>query len=531
MMKKQNRLWELGSFGVGAAIAVTQLTAAESEKSLPLHKQPNILLIMADDHANHAISAYGSKINKTPNIDRIAAQGALFEHAFCANAICGPSRACLISGKHSSANGFFTNRGRPFNFKQSTLIKSLNKVGYQTALVGKWHLGRNNYAESGLDYWSVWHGGYYNPKFITKEGSKYEKGYSTTLITDKTIKWIDQCDTNSPFMAICTFNAPHRSWDPEVKYLNLYKDVTIPEPETLFDNWTDKRSNTLRYNHMSIDKHFYYSYDLKVFDEVPFASQREKRLKSYAIRYMSPEDRKAWMAAYGPENREFIKNHPTGKALVRWKYQRYIKDYLRCVRSVDDSVGRMLDFLDKKGLLENTIVIYTSDQGFYLGEHGWYDKRWMFEESLRIPFIISWPGVTKPGKRYEQMIQNIDIAPTLINAAGGEIPEDMQGMSFLPILKEKNPKWRDAIYYHYFESGGEHNVPAHEGVRTARYKLINFYRNDGYNLFDLKKDPKELNNVIRDPEYAEVTKTLKTKLEELRKQYNEPPLPAPKKNK
>ena len=450
--------------------------------------------------------------------------GAIFDRSYCCNAICGPSRANIVSGKHSSANGFLKNCGKDFDFTQSTFVKSLKESGYQTALIGKWHLGSHNLGKSPFDYLQVWHGGYYNPSFTAKDGTqKREIGYSTTLIGNKTIDWINKRDPSKPFMIMCTFNASHRTWAPDLKYLNKYKGEIIPEPKTLFDHW-DGRSPTLKGNHMSIDKHFYYSYDLKVYEPVPWASTREKWLKDREIKHMTPEQRKVWLAAFEPENKKFIKDHPTGKDLIRWKYQRYIKNYIRCVCSIDDEVGKMLDYLKKNGLLDNTIIVYTSDQGFYLGEHGWYDKRWMFEESFRIPFIMYWKGVTKPGEHINQLVQNIDMAPTLIKAAGLEVPSDMQGLNLIPLIEGKKVAWRNELYYHYFEAGGEHNVSAQEGVKTDRYKLINFYQNDGFNLFDLKNDPDEMKNVANNPEYAAVLKTMKAKLKELRKQYHEPPL-------
>ena len=507
----------LKCLSVSAAIFLNLLTLGRAAD------KPNILIIFSDDHACHAISAYGSKINKTPNIDRIAENGAIFRNSFCANAICGPSRACLMSGKHSHANGFVHNWGKSFDGTQPTLFNVLKNGGYQTAIVGKWHLGDFPTDAYGFDYWDLWKGGYYNPEFDSRAGHYTVKGYSTEVITEKVMDWIGKRDKTKPFIALCAYNAPHRTWAPPIKYLNRYKDQTIPEPETLFDNW-ENRTDAMKSNRQSIRNHFYYSYDLKVNDTVPFASDRENQLKSREYKRMSAEDQKAWDAAYGPENRAFIEAAPTGKDLVRWKYQRYIKDYLRCVDSLDDNVGRLLDCLDKDGLLENTIVIYSSDQGFFLGDHGFYDKRWMFEEAFRMPFLISWPGKIKPGTSYAQMIQNIDYAPTLIDAAGISVPGEMQGCSMLPIFEDKATAWRNSVYYHFYEHGGEHNAPRHEGVRTERYKLINFYSNGGFNLFDLKNDPHEMQDLSKNPEYREVMEKMKTELQKLRKQYDLPPL-------
>ena len=512
-------------FGTGALV-----TAAIHADAAQQTSKPNILLIMADDHSRKAISCYGSKINKTPNIDRIAAMGVQFDNAFCNNAICGPCRAAVISGKHSSANGFISNlMKKPFDFSQSTLFRSLKTHGYTTALIGKWHLGKGFYGtenikDAPLDYWALWKGYYYNCSFETPEGIKKTKGYSTDVITDMVIDWMGkQIENSKPFFMMCTYNAVHRTWTPSLKYMTKYKDVDIPEPETLYDNW-EGRSPTLKQNNMSIAKHFYYSYDLKVHQPVPFASEREKRLKDPEYRRLSPEQKKIWDAAYKAENDAYIKEHPTGKAQTHWKYERYIKNYLRCICSIDDGVGKMLDFMKEKGLLDNTIVIYTSDQGFFLGEHGWYDKRWMFEEALRIPVLMYIPKVSTPGEKVETMVQNIDIAPTLIDAAGIPVPKDMQGVSLISLIEGKVKKVHDSIYYHYFEYGGEHNVAAHEGVRTDRYKLINFYRDDGFNLFDLKNDPHELKDVSENPEYAGVLKIMTEELAKLRKQYKEPTL-------
>ena len=527
---KTNRAVLLTGIVLGGSSLISVSADAEQQGAAFNAKKTNILLIMADDHSRKAISSYGSTMIKTPNIDRLADMGVRFDNAFCNNAICGPCRAAVVSGKHSSANGFLSNlEKKPFDFSQSTLFKSLKQDGYTTALIGKWHLGRgfsgsSNVKDASLDYWAIWGGGYYNPFFKTPTGREKTKGYSTDLITDRVIKWMgEKLEGDKPFFMMCTYNAVHRTWTPALKYLTKFKDIDIPEPATLYDNW-ENRSPTLKTNHMSIKNHFYYSYDLKVHQPVPFASKRERRLKDPEYRKLNPAQKKIWDAAFKPENDAYIKEHPTGKAQTHWKYERYIKNYLRCVISIDDGVGRMLDFLNKKGALKNTIIIYTSDQGFYLGEHGWYDKRWMFEESLRIPLLMYIPGVSKPGEKVEAMVQNIDIAPTLISAAGAPVPKDMQGVSLLPLIESKTDKVRDSIYYHYFESGGEHNVPAHEGVRTDRYKLINFYQNDGFNLFDLKNDPNELKNVVGDPEYAGVLKMMKQKLQELRKQYKEPPL-------
>ena len=484
-------------------------------------KQPNIVFLFTDDHAVQSIGAYGSKINQTPNLDRLADEGVVFLNSFCANSICGPSRACILTGKHSHKNGFRQNGDR-FDGKQVTFPKLLQQAGYQTAMIGKWHLSSD---PTGFDHWEILpgQGSYYNPDLYSAKGKKRYEGYVTDIITDLALDWLKQRDSDKPFLLMCQQKAPHRIWAPNIKYLNKYDDITIPEPNTLFDNY-ENRSPTLKENIMSIDTHFYYDYDLKVPQHVPFASKRERKLKNREYARMNKTQKAAWDAAYQPKNEAFLKTPPKGKDLVRWKYQRYIKDYLRCIDSVDENVGRVLDFLKANGLEENTIVVYSSDQGFYLGEHGWYDKRWMFEESLKMPLIVRWPGVIKAGVKNKNLVQNIDYAPTFLQAAGADIPSDIQGRSMVPIMKNPNASWRDAIYYHYYEHGGEHNVPRHEGVRDNRYKLINFYSNDGLNLFDLEKDPNEMFNVAQNPEYYNVLQELKNKLQLARKQYDLPPL-------
>ena len=489
-------------------------------------QRPNIVFIFTDDHATQSISAYGSTINQTPNIDRLAKTGVIFENSFCGNSICGPSRATVLTGKHSHKNGFLGNFSR-FNGDQWTVPKDMQKAGYQTAMIGKWHLKTD---PQGFDHWEVLpgQGSYYNPNFKTAKGGTKYTGYCTTVTTDLALKWLDDRAKDKPFLLMCQHKAPHRTWAPDIKHLNNYADRDIPEPPTLFDAY-EKRSASLAKNAMSIDKHFYYNYDLKVRDTVPFASKRETRLKASEFPRMTPEQKAAWDAAFGPRNAAFLANPPTGKDLVRWKYQRYIKNYLRCIDSVDENVGRVLDYLEANDLRENTLVIYSSDQGFYLGEHGWYDKRWMFEESLKMPLLMSWPGRIPAGERRKELVQNIDYAPTFLEAAGLTAPPDVQGLSLLALFGKAEANWRDAVYYHYYEHGGEHQVPRHEGVRDQRYKLLNFYSNDGLNLFDLEKDPHEMTSVHDNPEYAKVLGDMQAKLAELRKTYDLPPLKGQKK--
>ncbi len=485
--------------------------------------RPNIVFLFSDDHACQAIGAYGSKINETPQIDRLADTGAVFTSSFCTNSICGPSRATVLTGCFSHVNGFYANtQGTSFDGSQPTFPKLLQGAGYQTALVGKWHLGSE---PTGFDHWEILpgQGNYYNPDYVTPEGKVRREGYSTVVTTDRALAWLEARDRDKPFLLMCQFKAPHRTWAPSPEQHGLYRDGPIPEPDTLFDNWKG-RSKTLAKNAMSIAKHLVYDYDLKVPGEIPFATPYETRLTNPEVRRMSQAQREAWEAAYGAENRAFLADPPTGKDLVRWKYQRYVKDYLRCVAAVDDAVGRVLDYLEANGLRQNTLVMYSSDQGFYLGEHGWYDKRWMFEESMRMPLLVSWPKVAKAGIRPDALVQNIDYAPTFLDAAGVEIPERMQGRSLLPLLQGKEIEdWRRVIYYHYYEDGGEHQVPAHEGVRTAQYKLIHFYRDDGYNLFDIERDPHEMRESYGHPAYRQIGVNLQAELARLRREYGVPP--------
>lgn len=488
---------------------------------------PNIVFVFSDDHACHAIGAYGSKINQTPHIDQLAKDGVLFENSFCANAICGPSRACVLTGKHSHTNGYKMNMAaskRSFDGTQPTFMNLLKKNGYQTALIGKWHLGNNPTDAYGIDHWDLWSGGYYNPVFISKHGKELTQGYSTTLITHKTIQWIKKRDKKKPFVVMCTLNAPHRTWAPELKYLKAFQDQLIPEPSTLHDHWKN-RTQTLAKNRQSIKNHFFWKYDLKVNAAVPFATEWENKLGAREYNKLSPDQKKMWNAHYGPQNRQMINAQPKGKDLVSWKYQRYIKDYLRCVMSVDDSVGKLREILQQEGIADNTLFIYSSDQGFFLGEHGMYDKRWMYEESLRMPFIASWPAKIKSGSRVKLMIQNIDYAPTFLEAAGVRLPEEMQGVSLLSLMQGKKiENWRDSIYYHFYENTEEHNAPKHEGVRTKRYKLMHFYEADGYDLFDLQNDPNEMTDVSKHPRYQRVFEQMKRKLTFLRNKYDAPPL-------
>jgi arylsulfatase A-like enzyme len=483
------------------------------------NSRPNIIYIMSDDHAYQAISAYGYGLNHTPNIDKLAEQGMLFTRAFVTNSICGPSRAVMLTGKHSNVNGFKDNHST-FNGSQQTVAKLLHNVGYQTAVIGKWHLVSD---PQGFDYWNIvpGQGDYYNPDFIENGTRKTVPGYVTNITTDFAINWLNQRDQSKPFFLMYQQKAPHRNWMPEEKYYHLFDSTEFPVPSNYFDNYST-RTKAAREQEMEIAADMHFGYDLKV----PVDSALEKQTGAGPslqgpLSRLSPEQRKKWDEAYNPVIEQFNKAHLTGKELAIWKYQRYMKDYLRCVQSVDDNVGRLMDYLKANGLDKNTIVIYTSDQGFFLGEHGWFDKRWMYEESFRTPLIIKWPGVTNQKKTTASMVQNLDFAETILDMAGVAIPADMQGKTMVPLLKGKQKgDVHDALYYHFYENQ-EHKVAKHIGVRTDRYKLIYFYENGEWELYDLKKDEEEMKNVYSDPAYKDIVKTMKGKLEQLRKQYKD----------
>lgn len=495
-----------------AAIALESLFAslARGQEGKP---RPNILFLFSDDHAVRAMSPYSDLLD-TPNLNRIAKEGATFDQNFCANSLCGPSRANVLTGKHSWANKFLDNsETAKFDGAQQTYPKLLQKAGYQTAVFGKWHL---NSDPTGFDAWEILpgQGNYYNPDFITAAGKKRVPGYVTDIIADRTIQWLDkERDKSKPFMLHCWHKAPHRPWMPPLNKLEMFKDKTFPEPENLFDDYSNRASPASK-NKMTMSI-MQPAFDLKLVRET------DTKLPGEYVR-MDAKTRAEFIAGYKKENDEFFANPPTGKALTSWRFQRYMKDYLRCISSLDDNIGKVLKYLDDNGLAENTIVVYSADQGFYLGEHGWFDKRWMYEESFRMPLLMRWPGVIKPGTRISAMTQSIDFGPTFLDAAGVTVPADMHGVSLRPLLDGKTPEnWRKSLYYHYYEHPGEHNVARHLGVRTDRYKLIWYYETDEWEFFDLQSDPHEMKSLYADPAYAPQIQELRAELERLKKQYGE----------
>lgn len=503
-----------------------------SVSAIGADSRPNIVFIFTDDHAAHAMSCYGSKINTTPNLDRIANEGMLFTNCFCTNSICGPSRAVIQTGKHSHLNGFIRN-GNKFDGSQQTFPKLLQKTGYQTAVVGKWHLAT---APQGFNYSEVLkgQGPYYNPPMLLNGNPKpvEHTGYTTDIITDLALSWLqEKRDKDKPFMLMFQHKAPHRNWQPGPKHLNMYDNVEIPEPDNLFDTWSG-RGSAAQTQDMSIRK-----------------TMTPVDLKLTQPRGLTTEQLEVWNKAYAPKNKAFEEAKLEGDDLIRWKYQRYIKDYLRCVASVDDNVGRMLDYLDETGLAENTIVIYSSDQGFYLGDHGWFDKRFMYEESYRMPLMARWPGKIKPQTVNHNLVSNLDFAETFLDIAGTDIPSDMQGKSLQGLMTAAplttdvpappmtishsdqlanctQPDFRDALYYHYYEFNGErrtaHMVRRHCGVRTERHKLIHFYNLGEWEFYDLEKDQREMRSAYDDPENKELVAKLKTRLAELQEEYQVP---------
>ncbi len=531
MLTRRRFLRQMALAGVGSQL----LPYAGALNAAP-RKQPNILFLFSDDHSLQTLGAYRTRLQDfvrkhriTPNLEQLAAEGATFNNSFVCNSICGPSRAAILTGKHSKINGFWTN-GQRFDGSQWTMPQAFQKAGYQTALFGKWHLAST---PTGFDVSEILpgQGMYYNPDFITKDGERIrEQGYCTEIIADKTLDWLENGrDKDKPFFLCSWHKAPHRTWMPEPKYMDLLDDVDVPEPDNLFDDYAG-RSSALKLQKMSIRDEINLAGDAKVTPPVVtstpeeiLASAEKSASRDGAtfaeFKRMTDAQKEAWDAHYVPRNRKFRAKKLTGDALTRWKYQAYMKDYIRCIKSLDEQIGRVLTYLKDNGLAENTIVVYSSDQGFYNGEHGWYDKRWIYEESLRNPFIIKWPGVVKPGRRINAMIQNIDYAPTLLECAGIDAPSDVQGDSFKPILEGKTPEdWRKTILYTYYGRGA-HAVKTHYGVRGRRFKLVHFPETDEWEFYDIKKDPTEMKNLYGQAKYEKPVARMKRELKRLGEKY------------
>jgi arylsulfatase A-like enzyme len=470
--------------------------------------QPNILFIFSDDHATHAIGAYGSHKNnpdlhkfvQTPNLDKLAEQGVLFTNTFCANSICGPSRAAILTGKHGHRNGMLNN-DTVFNGEQQTFPKILQAGGYETAWIGKWHL----FSEpTGFDHWLILgnpsqQGSYYNPLLASASGKETIEGHTATIITDKAIEWLkSERDSNKPFFLAYSHKAAHREWMPGSDEYELYNDVNLPLPLNFFDDYANRSSALEEMECVIVD-------DMNLRD-----------LKLVPPAYLTEDQLKVFLNAYGPENEVFTKANLSGKELAEWKYQRYMKDYLRTVASMDKEIGRILNYLRESGLDKNTIVMYSSDQGFFLGDHGWFDKRWMYDESIRMPLIIRWPGVIEPGSKNDELIQNVDFAPTFLEAAGITPPDDMQGKSFIHLFRNKVSNWREQAYYHYLAYPDYCMVQPHYCIRTKNYKLIYYYKIDEWELFDLEKDPTEMVSVFSDPTYIDIKQMMLSGLEKER---------------
>lgn len=547
-----------------AALSCIAVTAQAQQKAAAATQRPNIVYIMCDDHAFQCISAYGSPISKlapTPNIDRIAERGMRFDRAFVENSLSTPSRACLMTGLYSNQNGQ-RQLGEGIDTTRTFFTEQLQQAGYQTAVVGKWHMGCD---PKGFDYYHIYNdqGQYYNPQYRgTDTDGKYivEEGYSTDLTTDHALSFIEHRDTNKPFCLLLHHKAPHRNWLANTKYFGMYDNVTFPMPETFYDDY-ETRGSAVRTQKMSVTKDMRWEQDFKVPEMLDTANADS--WDSYLslmneVNRMNPEQRIAWGKYYFPRNRRLLEARLTGKELDEWKYQNYIRDYMSVIKSVDESVGRVLDYLDSHGLTDNTIIVYTSDQGFYMGEHGWFDKRFMYEESLRTPLLIAYPGHIQPGTVCNKLVQNIDYAPTFLDLAGISKPKELPGRSLTPLFKagDKVKVWRSSIYYHYYDYPTYHMVRKHDGVRTDRYKLIYFYGEGGldavkenkyqrqpgtrehgcmtyltslgyfepkdsavnYNeLYDLQADPHELNNLYGKLGYEKITKQLQKQLNDYRK--------------
>ncbi len=503
--------------------------------------RPNIVYIMTDDHTAQMMSCYDTRYVETPNLDRIARDGVRFTRSYVANSLSGPSRACMLTGKHSHKNGFTNNEHGVFDGSQQTMPKLLQATGYQTVMIGKWHLVSR---PTGFDYWEVLpaQGDYYNPAFIHMDGTQsVDSGYVTRIVTDKAIDWMEHRDASKPFALFLHHKACHRCWLPSLDDLTLYEDTTFPLPAEFHDDYSGRQAAGA--TEMEIGKDMDIVYDTKMY--VDSLTPRTRLTSSYLrmIGRLSPSERERYDSLYVPMSRAFYDRwgrdcnflpHQSASSvagsaaaeLLEYKYQRYMRDYAKVVHELDVQVGRVLDYLEQQGLLDNTLVVYTSDQGFYMGEHGWFDKRFIYEESLSTPLVMRLPAGYERRGDITEMVQNIDYAPTFLDLAGADIPADIQGQSLLPLLRgSKSPShWRDAIYYHYYEYPAEHNVRRHYGMRTDRYKLLHVYGHDidAWEMYDLLTDPHEMHNIYGQLEFADLQRQLHQRLEQLQIQYDDP---------
>lgn len=514
-----NKLKALYALPLAAAVLPSCSQGGESEQ-----QRPNIIFIMTDDHTTQAMSCYGGNLLQTPNMDRIANEGIRMDNCYATNALSGPSRACILTGKFGHVNGFTDNACR-FDSTQVTFPKLLQAEGYRTGIVGKWHLISE---PQGFDFWSILtgqeeQGDYYNPDFNENGVAIQEKGYATDIITDKALSFIDEATSEGkPYCLMFHHKAPHRNWMPSPENLGIFNDRVFPEPENLFDDYSS-RTQAASSQDMSIASTLKEDWDLKVLTREEILAGGNRLLGVYSR--MPEEVQHKWDSVYAPRIAEYRSGKLKGKELVSWKYQQYMRDYLATVLSVDQSIGRLLEHLEKNGTLDNTIIVYTSDQGFFLGEHGWFDKRFMYEECQRMPLIIRYPKAIRPGSTSNAICMNVDFAPTFLDFAGVDIPEDMQGRSLKMVLENegKTPEdWREAAYYHYYEYPAEHSVKRHYGIRTADFKLIHFYNDiDSWEMYDEKADPREMNNIYDDPAYSAQRERLTTLLRQIQQEYGD----------
>ena len=521
-------------------IIVVSFVFLSSSCSFETDNRPNILFIMSDDHAYQAISAYDKRLINTPNIDRIADDGILFSNASVTNSICAPSRAVILTGKHSHINGKIDNLAK-FDDSQITFPQLFQKAGYQTAMFGKLHFGNN---PKGFDDFLILpgQGSYINPLFLGKDKDTIINGHVTDIITDLTLNWFkSKRDESKPFLMMYLHKAPHRPWWPTPEKFAEFYEKKFPEPETLFDDYSN-RGTAAKTAEMNILKHMQYMHDSKIRPEtMEIMSDVEPKMiytrddgtitTPSVGRFNGPygrmneSQRRKYDITIDKINDDFKNNWPKMNDIekMKWKYQRYMQDYLATISSVDDNVGRVLDYLEETGLDKNTIVVYTSDQGFYLGEHGWFDKRFIYDQSFKTPLLIKWPNVIKPGITNDELVQNLDYAQTFLEAAMIDIPDDMQGESLIPLLKGNSQEWtRDAVYYHYYEYPSVHMAKRHYGIVNKDFKLVHFYFDvDEWELYDRLNDPNEMNNVYNDPNYKDVVEALTLELSDLRKKYKD----------